>query len=598
MRILPMAFVLYGKYGKDITKHKKAMEDIHKISGLTHRHPLAQSACGIYLAIAVRILDGYELKAAIREAIQEALEWYGSHGKYQIVLDYWEKISDPDDLASLPNEIIYSGGYVVETMETVLWSLMNTDNYRDCVLTCVNMGYDADSTAAIAGGLAGMYYGYDNIPKEWINRLAAKEIVDECVAGLELYCRENNAHKFNTYWDYNWIRRSKCENMRTPLDTKPMKRSLDKFRGCLIGGAAGDALGYAVELLSESFIRTKFGDKGITQYQLRNGLARISDDTQMTLFTANGLLFGDTRGHMRGIMGPPDGYVAEAYHEWYKTQVEPYAHCNREFTTCWLLNVPEMFAARAPGNTCMSAIEEGCHGRIEKPINDSKGCGGVMRVAPVGLYYGESHWDGMRVDLLAADIAARTHGHEMGYIPAAMMAHIIRLVSHNDEITLKEAVLDSYTAMNRIFPYAKHLPAFLRLIDKAVALSESGVDDLMAIHALGPGWCGDEALAVAIYCALKYDHDFDKALIAAVNHGGDSDSTGAITGNILGAALGLSAIPEKYTKNLELLDVITEIADDLYYGCNINEYTRSTDPRDIAWEGKYVNITYPRKKND
>lgn len=383
---------------------------------------------------------------------------------------------------------------------------------------------------------------------------------------------------------------------RNEQESLPMKRNLDKFRGCLIGGAAGDALGYAVEFLSESFIRARFGDNGITEYQLRNGLARISDDTQMTLFTANGLLFGETRGHMRGIMGPPDSYVAVAYREWYKTQIESYKHCNREFATCWLLNVPELFAERAPGNTCMSAIDAGCNGSIEKPINDSKGCGGVMRVAPVGLFYGESHWDGMRVDLLAADIAAQTHGHEMGYIPAAMLAHIVRLVSHNDEITLKEAVLDSKTAMQRIFPYAKHLPAFLTLIDKAVELSEREADDLTAIHTLGPGWCGDEALAVAIYCALKYDHDFDKALIAAVNHGGDSDSTGAITGNILGAYLGLSAIPEKYTKNLELLDVITEIADDLYYGCQINEYTRFTDPRDIAWKEKYVDITYPKKE--
>ena len=187
MRILPMAFVLYKQYGIHITRSKQAMEDIHKISGLTHRHPLAQSACGIYLAIAVRILDGYELKAAIREGIYEALQWYGSHGKFQIVLDYWEKISDPDDLASLPNEIIYSGGYVVETMETVLWALMNTDNYRDCVLTCVNMGYDADSTAAIAGGLAGLYYGYDSIPQEWINALVNKELIEGCIKGFEDY---------------------------------------------------------------------------------------------------------------------------------------------------------------------------------------------------------------------------------------------------------------------------------------------------------------------------------------------------------------------------------------------------------------------------
>lgn len=157
------------------------MEDIHKISGLTHRHPLAQSACGIYLAIAVRILDGYELKAAIWDGVYETLQWYGSHQKFQIVLDYWEKISDPGDLASLPNEIIYSGGYVVETMETVLWALMNTHNYRDCVLTCVNMGYDADSTAAIAGGMAGLYYGYDSIPAEWVDALVNKELIEDCI---------------------------------------------------------------------------------------------------------------------------------------------------------------------------------------------------------------------------------------------------------------------------------------------------------------------------------------------------------------------------------------------------------------------------------
>lgn len=190
MRILPMAFVLYQKYGIHITGSKRAMEDIHKISGLTHRHPLAQSACGIYLAIALHILDGFSLKAAIREGIQEALQWYGSHERFQTVLDYWGRIADPDNLAALPKAAIYSGGFVVETMETALWALMNTDSYRECVLTCVNMGYDADSTAAVAGGLAGLYYGYDSIPAEWINALAAKEIIEECIQSLENRLRE------------------------------------------------------------------------------------------------------------------------------------------------------------------------------------------------------------------------------------------------------------------------------------------------------------------------------------------------------------------------------------------------------------------------
>lgn len=402
--------------------------------------------------------------------------------------------------------------------------------------------------------------------------------------------------------DYNTIRNAwgtdAAQTYSTPLDKLPMKKNLDKFRGCLIGGAAGDALGYAIEFLSESNIFAKFGKNGITDYLLHDGKAWISDDTQMTMFTANGLLYGTTRGCTRGIMGTYPSYIAGAYRDWYKTQFDSFEHCDRKFVTSWLMNVPELFQLRAPGNTCLSAIEAGCCGSAEMPLNDSKGCGGVMRVAPIGLYFGDSRMAPLAIDLMGADAAALTHGNEMGYIPAAMLVHIVRLVSHNDTITLKDAVLDSRTAMQMLFPEAKELPGFLKLIDKAVELSESDLADLQAIHRLGQGWVGDEALAIAIYCAVKYEHDFDKALIAAVNHSGDSDSTGAITGNILGASLGLSGIPKKYIDNLELVDVLTELADDLYYDCPLDEYKQTADPRDIAWEKKYVCLNYSGKKND
>lgn len=246
----------------------------------------------------------------------------------------------------------------------------------------------------------------------------------------------------------------------------------------------------------------------------------------------------------------------------------------------------------------MEAIAAGAGGSIERPINHSKGCGGVMRIAPVGLYLGSSRMAGLAVDLVAADVAALTHGHELGYIPAAMLSHMVRLLSHSTEISLEAAVQDSMEAIRRIFPKAVHLPTFLAKIRLALQLAKTGGSDLDAIHALGEGWCGDEALAIAVFCAVKYQDDFDKALLAAVNHGGDSDSTGAITGNLLGAYLGLSRIPEKYTKHLELLDVITEIAEDLYDDCQINEYSYSKDPRDMAWEKKYVDITYGGKDPD
>lgn len=398
--------------------------------------------------------------------------------------------------------------------------------------------------------------------------------------------------------DYSAIRQAwRGSEWNTPLDKRAGSKNLDKFLGCLVGGAAGDALGYAVEFMSESEIFSRYGKDGITEYSLLGGCAKISDDTQMTLFTANGLLVGETRGRLRGIQAPYPTYIAQAYKEWYQTQASRFP-AQMDFQSCWLMNVPELFARRAPGNTCLSAIRFGCKGTIEEPANDSKGCGGVMRVAPVGLYLGESWMAGLAADLVAADAAALTHGHEMGYIPAAMLAHIVRLVSHSGDISLFDAVQDSIGAMQRLFPQAQSLPAFLDQIRLAVELAGKDRSDLDAIHALGPGWCGDDALAVAIYCALKYQDDFDRALRASVNHGGDSDSTGAVTGNILGAALGLSRIPEKYTEHLELLDVIREIATDLYEDCQLNAYKIPDNARDIAWKKKYAEVTYTGASRD
>ena len=145
--------------------------------------------------------------------------------------------------------------------------------------------------------------------------------------------------------------------------------------------------------------------------------------------------------------------------------------------------------------------------------------------------------------------------------------------------------------MLRLFPYAEHLNELMELIDKAIEFAlNDNIDDLDAIRQLGEGWVAEETLAIAIYCSMKYENDFEKAIIASVNHSGDSDSTGSVTGNILGAHLGMKAIPEKYLAKLELKDIILEIADDLFNDCNISEYSNY---RDEVWERKYIYHTYP-----
>lgn len=341
-----------------------------------------------------------------------------------------------------------------------------------------------------------------------------------------------------------------------------MDNSENKFRGCLIGGAAGDALGYAVEFMNEAAIFSEYGKHGITEYKLSNGTARISDDTQMTMFTAAALIDGTFSGNY-------EESISRGYLAWYKTQTGgAFSRITEDDNSQIgrLLRIPELYARRAPGVTCLSALGSGKPGTIENPLNDSKGCGGVMRVTPIGLMFangGFPEFTQKEIDMLGAKAAAVTHGHELGYIPAAALVHIINFLVRNDRYTIVDSVAESTLAMRKLFGDTENVKLFHKLMERSVELAESGADDLTAIHELGEGWVAEETLAIAVYCAVKYQDDFEKAVCAAVNHNGDSDSTGAVCGNILGTFLGYDKIPQKFKENLELHDILLDLADEL-----------------------------------
>lgn len=353
---------------------------------------------------------------------------------------------------------------------------------------------------------------------------------------------------------------------------------LNKIQGSLIGGAAGDALGYTVEFMSIDEIFKRFGSTGIQEYELdkTTGKALISDDTQMSLFTANGLLIYDTRP----LANRPLYYVRGAYQDWLKTQemtfeeakVIPRGYGNGSaWIQSWLCDVPELYSRRAPGNTCISALQHQKymypndlpHDYIVNPQNNSKGCGGIMRVAPLGLFMDPKNIEDM--DLEAAQIAAITHGNSLGYMPAAVLAHIVnKCVLDDTGIELKEIIVEARETVASIFKEDTHIKELTNIIDLAIQLSDNDESDLNNIIQIGEGWVAEETLGVAIYCSLRHKDDFSAAIISAVNHSGDSDSTGAVTGNILGAFLGFDAIEEKWKKDLELYDVILEMASDLH----------------------------------
>ncbi len=345
-------------------------------------------------------------------------------------------------------------------------------------------------------------------------------------------------------------------------------KNLDQYRGCLLGGAIGDALGYAVEFLSYKKITQKYGSNGITDFELYRGQALISDDTQMTLATAFGLLATKVR-HRKDAK--KENYVEEigcAYRIWFLGQIE------EQEGNHWLFGVPGMTDRRAPGNTCLDSLSRTQLGSLNTPINDSCGCGGVMRVAPIGLLFSEDASD--FATIIGAESAALTHSHELGYLPAAALTYIVHNLANRPGLSVTEATRESIDAIARLFSPSPERDAFFNLLNQAVDLArQARSEDVDAINQLGEGWVGDEALAIALYAAIRHENDFERAIVAAVNHSGDSDSTGAIAGNILGAKLGASAIPAKYIQNLECRALIDRVAEDLFIASTVSDLPMS-----------------------
>lgn len=334
-----------------------------------------------------------------------------------------------------------------------------------------------------------------------------------------------------------------------------------KIAGSLFAGALGDALGYAVEFESWTIIRKKYGDSGIQNLSLgANGKAIISDDTQMTLFTCEGMVLGRQRALGRGVPASVEDCIYDSYLNWMQTQ--GYACESPWDRDSMLKNVRELHFRRLPGLTCLSALSDSQRGSVEAPINDSKGCGGVMRTAPLGY---TKAW-GNDVMRNGAQVAALTHGHPGGWIPGGVLSDMVYQMIYEEPKPLKETVLVSLERAKAHWGTLAECVDFLSLMHQAVELAETDLPDRDAFDLLssnpqkGGGWTGDEALAIAVLCCLRYPDDIPACLRAAVNHSGDSDSTGAIAGNILGAYLGFERIPGDWMDNLELTEVIEAFA--------------------------------------
>jgi len=342
----------------------------------------------------------------------------------------------------------------------------------------------------------------------------------------------------------------------------------DKCRGSLVGGAIGDALGYPIEFIySFEEIRVKYGEEGLTEYDksypwledyLRHYKALFSDDTQMTLYTVEGLIESSKRGQ------PLLSTICNAYIAWYGPQIGKKVRINYDSK---LSKIDELNQRRAPGNTCLTALNDIYNGH--EPHNASKGCGGIMRIAPIGIYGAANDWSLEKTGKIAGEVSELTHLHKMSTFASAIQAMIIQSCILAEKPMTSEAfkliVEDALAKLPKMYPgYDSCLEDFVRLIHKAIRLEDNLLRDWEIIeNVLGGGWVAEETLAISIFSVLRHINDFKGCMICAVNHGGDSDSTGAVAGNIIGAILGYNNTHEEFTKSLQLHDLIVEMADKL-----------------------------------
>ena len=342
------------------------------------------------------------------------------------------------------------------------------------------------------------------------------------------------------------------------------------YRGCLLGMAVGDAMGWPVDDKTWRQIREDYGPYGLMGFDLANGTAEVSSHTQLCAFAINGLLLGRTHEHLQGKSAPYVRYIALSQKEWANAQRR---NGGLERTYCWVYWVDQFRNHHCGDIRILDALALDRIGTMEDPINQLDSPCSLSPAVAVGLF-------APQYDHLGAEAVALTCGDPATFICGALVANLTSALVDDHTTPLVELIARSMQSINLQFsqeyPQTWRVLATLR---QAVELTQTGLSPQAAMEELG---CSNatQVLAGAIYALLTCDNDFDTAMITAVNHSGHSAAVAAITGALLGARLGMEGVPEFYLESLDLCEPLLMLADDLYNGC--------PTPMDLDWDRKYL----------
>ena len=361
------------------------------------------------------------------------------------------------------------------------------------------------------------------------------------------------------------------------------------YRGCLLGLAVGDAMGYTIDTKSWAEIQEDYGPNGLLGYDLVNGYAEVSSHTQLAAFTCNGLLLGLTRGQVYGKMAPYVMYAGLGQQEWAIGQ-RRYDQPSRNH--CWVFRIPELRRRHCTDTRMVETLNRGFNGvrgklgTMENPINHRDTPASISSAVAVGLFADPRRMEQFEIDRLGAECVALTHGDPLAFLPGAAIAHIVTKCLHDRESSLRQIIEQALTALDDQFGREYRQTAqVIAAVRQALKL----VDDfsVFPVDAMERLKCdtGADILAGAVYASLVYERDFDSAMIVAANHSGRSAAVGCVAGAILGARCGEEALPDFYMESLEISTTLMELADDLFQGCPM---TRGNKLFDGDWDRKYL----------
>ena len=354
------------------------------------------------------------------------------------------------------------------------------------------------------------------------------------------------------------------------------------YRGCLLGLAVGDAMGYTVDNRSWQEIREDYGPNGLLGYDLVNGYADVTSYAQLAAFTCNGLLFGMTRGQLSGKMAPYIKYIEMSSREWAASQR---SWGRPKSCYCWLLRRQELCRRHCMDTRMLDTLSREAPNSLESPVNNFSDPAGLTAAIGVGLFYHKDRMDWREMARLGAEAVALTHGSPTAFLTGTVLTHIISLLIRHPGAPLKKVFLAAVDAMKDQFGH-QYSQAFDIATLVRHAVTYASAPDIRPVEVMEQLKCENAAqvLAGAVYTCLIAENDFDRAMIVAVNHSGRSAAVGALVGAILGLRLGEEALPEFYIECLEPADTLRELADDMDTGCPMVQGNKLFD---LDWDYKY-----------